>query len=100
MSNEKQDENHDKRQRRQKRKQENKRKNILNACSCCRIKKTRCTGGARCDCCTRNNLVCFYPTPKKRGPKHRQDNIHNAQKNDAINHLSKRISNVEDMLSK
>ncbi|CAG8540610.1 29148_t:CDS:2 [Racocetra persica] len=104
MSNEKQVEKHEKRQRKQKRKQENKRKNILNACSCCRIKKTRCTGGARCDCCTRNNLVCFYPTPKKRGPKHRQDNtphnIHHAQKNDAINHLSKRISNVEDMLSK
>ncbi|CAG8458313.1 4709_t:CDS:2 [Cetraspora pellucida] len=105
MSNEKQNKNHEKHEKKQIRRKENKRKNILNACSCCRIKKIRCTGGARCACCTRNNLVCFYPTPKKRGPKHRQENtslngINHVPINNPIHLLSERVSNVEDMLSK
>ncbi|CAG8694056.1 21797_t:CDS:2 [Cetraspora pellucida] len=105
MSNEKQNKNHEKHEKKQKRGNENKRKNILNACNGCRIKKIRCSGGARCDCCTRNNLVCFYPTPKKRGPKHRQENtphngINHVPNNNPINLLSERVSNVEDMLSK
>ncbi|CAG8679783.1 12837_t:CDS:2 [Dentiscutata erythropus] len=92
----------EKQERKQKRK-ENKRKNILNACSCCRIKKIKCTGGAQCACCTRNGLMCHYPPAKKRGPKNRQKNIlHNdinrVQKDDTINDLIERVSNVENML--
>ncbi|WWD15976.1 hypothetical protein CI109_100400 [Kwoniella shandongensis] len=46
-----------------------KRTRIQQACECCRIRKHKCSGGARCERCITKGLKCVYSNaPRQRGP--------------------------------